>query len=237
MTESEDKEDCKTVSEESEEEQQMKSEDEEQEVKKSLQKANGNRKPQINSEDSSDEEMNESEKEGDESNCGDSPKETVKKKASTTMNGETGSSNNNQGNKTPQSDEEKETDSDSKSEKSDKINGSDSSDNIEKGDYANLHILYINVYSFHMFFCSRPLPFKKSFEQADCLQLSQEPLIQTTSHLTLCFLGSSAIVPPSVKLIGWTVAETIEDGRRKTPSILVGSLNVCFVIYRRKGLN
>ncbi len=43
-----------------------------------------------------------------------------------------------------------------------------------------------------------------------CLQLSQEPLIQTTSHWTLHFLGSSAIHPPSVKSIRWTVFEIIE---------------------------
>ncbi len=34
-----------------------------------------------------------------------------------------------------------------------------------------------------------------------CLQLSREPLIQTTSHWTLHFLGSSVIHPPSVESI------------------------------------
>ncbi len=42
------------------------------------------------------------------------------------------------------------------------------------------------------------------------LQLSREPLIQTTSHSTLPFLGSSAVHPPSVKSIGWTAVEIIE---------------------------
>ncbi len=42
------------------------------------------------------------------------------------------------------------------------------------------------------------------------LQLSGEPLIQTTSHSTLHFLWSSAIHPSRVKSIGGTVVEIIE---------------------------
>uniref|UniRef100_A0A8D0CX98 HIRA interacting protein 3 n=1 Tax=Sander lucioperca TaxID=283035 RepID=A0A8D0CX98_SANLU len=134
MIESEDKEECETGS---EEEAQMKSESEdaEQEVKNSKRIKNGNRKPQINSEDSSDEDVNKSEKKGNESDCDNSPKEMVIKRANATKTGETRSSNTSQG-KTAQSDEENETDTDSKSEKSEKSN--DSSDDSEKGDYANM---------------------------------------------------------------------------------------------------
>ncbi|KAE8283066.1 BTB/POZ domain-containing adapter for CUL3-mediated [Larimichthys crocea] len=124
-SESEDKEDCKTGSEESEEDEKIKSEDEEQEVEKSQPKKNGGRKPQTNSENSTDEEKSESEK--SESDCGDSPKKVSKKKASTTKNEETGK-------KTPQSDEENDTDTDNKSEKGDKITANGSSDNSEKED-------------------------------------------------------------------------------------------------------
>ncbi|XP_070779796.1 HIRA-interacting protein 3 [Enoplosus armatus] len=128
-SESEDKEDCKTGSEEREEVMQIKSGsgDEDQEVKKSQRKTNGNRERQMNSEDSTDEEINEAEKEGSESDC---PKEMVKKSANT-KNGETRSRNTSQGKKTSQSDEENESDTD-QSERSDKINGNDSSDNSEK---------------------------------------------------------------------------------------------------------
>ncbi|XP_031176612.1 HIRA-interacting protein 3 isoform X2 [Sander lucioperca] len=127
-SESEDKEECETGS---EEEAQMKSESEdaEQEVKNSKRIKNGNRKPQINSEDSSDEDVNKSEKKGNESDCDNSPKEMVIKRANATKTGETRSSNTSQG-KTAQSDEENETDTDSKSEKSEKSN--DSSDDSEK---------------------------------------------------------------------------------------------------------
>ncbi|XP_041813641.1 HIRA-interacting protein 3 isoform X2 [Chelmon rostratus] len=130
-SESEDKDDSKRQSEESEEEEQIKpgSEDEEQEVKRSQRKMNGNSKQQLSSEDSADNEINESEKEENESNCGDSPKEIMKKKASKTKNGGTGGSNTSQGKKTPQSDEENDTDT---SKKSDKINSNDSSDDSEK---------------------------------------------------------------------------------------------------------
>ncbi len=53
-----------------------------------------------------------------------------------------------------------------------------------------------------------------------CMQLSQEPLFQTTSHSTLHFLGSSATHPPSVKLIGWMFVKIIK-GQTEAPSILV----------------
>ncbi|XP_070704706.1 HIRA-interacting protein 3 [Pempheris klunzingeri] len=129
MTESDEKEDCKTGSEESEEEMQKKSEseDEKQELKKSQQKTNGNGKQQMNSEDSTDEEIK-----GNETNCVDSPKEKMKKKADTTKTGEMGISSKNQGKKESQSDEEKESALDSKTEKSDKINSNESSDDNEK---------------------------------------------------------------------------------------------------------
>ncbi|KAM6913935.1 HIRA-interacting protein 3 isoform 2-T2 [Lycodopsis pacificus] len=125
--------DCKTGSESEEEERhKSESEDAEQEVKKSQRKTNANSKQQMSSEDSTDEEMNKSEEENDknESNCEDEPKEVVMKRANATKNGEKRSSNTSKGKKTPQSDEEKDTDS--KSEKSDKINGNDSSDDGEK---------------------------------------------------------------------------------------------------------
>ncbi|XP_070837742.1 HIRA-interacting protein 3 [Chaetodon trifascialis] len=130
-SESVDKDDCKKGSEQSEEEEQVKSEseDEEQEVKKSQRKMNGNGKQPLSSEDSADDEINESEKEENESNCGDSPKEMVKKKASNTKNGETGGGNTSQGKKTPQSDEENDTDT---SKRSDKTNSEASSDDSEK---------------------------------------------------------------------------------------------------------
>ncbi|KAM7372153.1 hypothetical protein PAMP_009346 [Pampus punctatissimus] len=120
-SESDDKEDHKTGSEESEEEEQIKigSGDEEQ-------KSNGKSKQEIMSEDLADEEKNESETNGSDSSCADSPKEKVKKKANTTKNEAITSSNTSQGKKTLQSDEEDGADSDSKSEKSDKNNVNDS---------------------------------------------------------------------------------------------------------------
>ncbi len=52
-----------------------------------------------------------------------------------------------------------------------------------------------------------------------CFSLSREPLIQTTSHSTLHFLGSSAIHPLSVKSIGWTAIKIIKgQANRKTES-------------------
>ncbi|CAK6963240.1 HIRA-interacting protein 3 [Scomber scombrus] len=127
-SESEDKEDHKTGSEESEEEEQIKtaSGDEEQEVKKS------NSKQQMNSENSSDDEKNESEKNESDSSCADSPKEKVKKTPNTTKNGAKTSSCMSPGKKRPQSDEEDEADSESESEKRDKNNVNDSSDDSEK---------------------------------------------------------------------------------------------------------
>ncbi|XP_018528222.1 HIRA-interacting protein 3 isoform X2 [Lates calcarifer] len=139
-SESEDEEGRKTGSEESEEEDQMKSgseDEEEEEVEKSQQKTNGNRKQQIISEESSDEEMNESVKKGNESNCGDSPKEMTRKEGHTTKNGETRSSSASPGKKTPQSGKENETDNTgSESERSDKVNGNESSDDSEKEEKA-----------------------------------------------------------------------------------------------------
>ncbi len=49
-----------------------------------------------------------------------------------------------------------------------------------------------------------------TFGIAACSSLSWDLLIQTSSHSTLHFLGSSAIHPPSVKSMGWTVVEIIE---------------------------
>ncbi|XP_040013290.1 HIRA-interacting protein 3 isoform X2 [Xiphias gladius] len=139
-SELEDKEGCKTGSEESEVEDQMKSgsEDAEQEVKKSRQKTNGNRKRQVNTEDSTDEEMNESEKEGTQSNCSDSPREIVKKKVNTKKTRETRRSSSSPGKKKPQSDEENETETDCKSVRSDKINSNDSSDDSKKEEKVSL---------------------------------------------------------------------------------------------------
>lgn len=57
----------------------------------------------------------------------------------------------------------------------------------------------------------RPLEMGRLYGlQYCCLHLSLELLIQTTSHSTLQALGS-AINPPSVKLISWTVVEKIWD--------------------------
>ncbi|XP_071330098.1 HIRA-interacting protein 3 [Trachinotus anak] len=133
-SESEDKEGCKSGSEESEEEDQMKSgsEDSDREVKKSEYKTNGNHKQQMDSEDSPDEEVNESEKKGNESESGGSPKEMVKKKVNATQNGEKKSRSTSPGRKTPQSGEENETDTENKSERRDKVNGTESSDDSEK---------------------------------------------------------------------------------------------------------
>ncbi|XP_034749381.1 HIRA-interacting protein 3 isoform X2 [Etheostoma cragini] len=129
-SESEDKDGSETGS---EEEAQIKSESEdaEQEVKNSKSVKNGNSKQQINSEDSSDEEMNKSDKKGNQSECDDSPKEMVIKRENATKTKGTKSSNTSQG-KTPQSDEENETDTDSKSQKSEKNNSNDSSGDSEK---------------------------------------------------------------------------------------------------------
>ncbi|XP_028456079.1 HIRA-interacting protein 3 isoform X3 [Perca flavescens] len=108
----------------SEEEAQIESEDEEQEGKNSKRIKNGNRKPRINSEDSSDEKINKSKKKGNESDCDDRPKEMVIKRANATKTGETRSSNTSQ--PSSESDDENGTDTDSKSQKSEKNNGDDS---------------------------------------------------------------------------------------------------------------
>ncbi|AWP18755.1 putative BTB/POZ domain-containing adapter for CUL3-mediated RhoA degradation protein 3-like [Scophthalmus maximus] len=124
--ESEDEECCKKGSEESVEEDPTKpgsgSEEAEQEVKKSQRKTNGKLKQRKDREDSTDEEVNESEKKGNESNCGDSPREMGERKGDATKNGETSP-----GKKTPESDGESETEADKY-----KINGNESSDNNEK---------------------------------------------------------------------------------------------------------
>uniref|UniRef100_A0A3Q1H6M6 Histone chaperone domain-containing protein n=1 Tax=Anabas testudineus TaxID=64144 RepID=A0A3Q1H6M6_ANATE len=134
-TDSDDKEDSKTGSDESEEEDQINSgcEDTEQEVKKPKPKTNGNRKQQVTSDDSSDEETSESKKKRNES--GDSQVEKMKKTTSSAENGEKKPSSTSEEKKTPQNDEENETDTDSKSKTSDKIKDNDSSDESEKRDY------------------------------------------------------------------------------------------------------
>ncbi|XP_068193443.1 HIRA-interacting protein 3 isoform X2 [Antennarius striatus] len=119
---------CKTGGEKSEEEEQAKSansdsEKEEQEHKKSKRKMSRKSKHQISSEDSSDRELKSSEKDVEESNCSDDPKEMVNAKASTTKK-QTVSSDTHQGNK---------TDVDKKSEKGDK-SGSSSTDSSETDD-------------------------------------------------------------------------------------------------------
>ncbi|XP_034396027.1 HIRA-interacting protein 3 isoform X2 [Cyclopterus lumpus] len=130
-SESVEKDNCKTGSESEEEGNNSEYEDAEQEVKQSLRKTNAKGKQQISSKDSTDEEINKSEenKEKEKSLCEDNPK--VMKKANATKNGGKRSSNTSQGEKTPQSNEENETDTDGKSEKSEKINGNDSSDDSE----------------------------------------------------------------------------------------------------------
>ncbi|XP_033998936.1 HIRA-interacting protein 3 isoform X3 [Trematomus bernacchii] len=130
--ESEVKKDCKTGSDDSEEEEKVKSEDEKKEVKKSQRTTNEKSKPQISSEKSSDEEMNESENKGKESSCEDSPQEKAIKKTDATKNGESGSSDASKGKKTPQSDEEDEPDTESESEKSEQMKDKDPSDDSEK---------------------------------------------------------------------------------------------------------
>uniref|UniRef100_A0A3B4FNX4 HIRA interacting protein 3 n=1 Tax=Pundamilia nyererei TaxID=303518 RepID=A0A3B4FNX4_9CICH len=115
MTESEAQEDNKTESEESsndEENAKSQADGEEPEVKKSQQKRNENR--QIDSDESSDEELSE------ESNCSDSPKKMVRK------NVETRTSSEDEGRKTPLSDAENESVGDCKSETSDKIKSDES---------------------------------------------------------------------------------------------------------------
>ncbi|KAK5914239.1 hypothetical protein CgunFtcFv8_008695 [Champsocephalus gunnari] len=131
-SESEVKKDCKTGSDDSEEEEKVKSEDEKKEVKKSQRTTNGKSKPQISSEESSDEEMNESENEGKESSCEDSPKEKAIKKTDATKNGESGSSDASKGKKTPQSDEEDKPDAESESEESEQMKDKDPSGDSEK---------------------------------------------------------------------------------------------------------
>ncbi|XP_005945286.1 HIRA-interacting protein 3 [Haplochromis burtoni] len=121
-SESEAQEDNKTESEESsndEENAKSQADGEEPEVKKSQQKRNENR--QIDSDESSDEELSE------ESNCSDSPKKMVRK------NVETRTSSEDEGRKTPLSDAENESVGDCKSETSDKIKSDESSDS-EKED-------------------------------------------------------------------------------------------------------
>ncbi|XP_034068873.1 HIRA-interacting protein 3 isoform X2 [Gymnodraco acuticeps] len=131
-SESEVKKDCKTGSDDSEEEEKVKSEDEKKEVKKSQRTTNGKSKPQISSEESSDEEMNESENKSKESSCEDSPKEKAIKKTDATKNGESGSSDASKGKKTPQSDEEDKPDTESESEESEQMKDKDPSDDSEK---------------------------------------------------------------------------------------------------------
>ncbi|XP_072225469.1 HIRA-interacting protein 3 [Leuresthes tenuis] len=113
-SESEDKEECK---ESSEDEEQIQSPSNDAEKKRK-----GNSKRQV-SDDSTDDEIDESEKKGNKSNCGDSPEELVKKKENTTR-----GINTSGGKKTPENDKDRESDAESLSEKSDKINGSESSD-------------------------------------------------------------------------------------------------------------
>ncbi|KAK2833618.1 hypothetical protein Q5P01_017507 [Channa striata] len=110
-SELEDNEDCKTGTEESEDEDALKSGsgDGEHDVKKTEPKTTGNRKEQVTSEDSTDEEKNESEQKGNESNCGDSPKE-ITKKAKASKKEEVRVSDTIKEKESPQSDEERRTD-------------------------------------------------------------------------------------------------------------------------------
>ena len=120
ITESEDKEDCKASS---EDEEQIKSPSNDAEKKRK-----GKGKRQVMSDDSTDDEIDESEKKGNKSNCGDSPEELVKKKENTTKNEETRGINTSGGKKMPENDKDSESDAENVSEKSDKLNGSESSD-------------------------------------------------------------------------------------------------------------
>ncbi len=61
-----------------------------------------------------------------------------------------------------------------------------------------------------------------------CLSLSGEPLIQTTSHSTLHFLGSSAIHPPSVKSIRWMIVEITEGQTDRFLSFIVRIVQCLF---------
>ncbi|XP_041855735.1 HIRA-interacting protein 3 isoform X2 [Melanotaenia boesemani] len=126
-----DADDCKTGSED-EEQIKFPSKVTKQEVKKSQLKRPANRKYQMTSDDSSDDETEKSEKRESESECGDSPKKTVKKKASTAKKGKTRSSDTSGGKQTQESDEDSESDAGSKSSRNVKINDSEPSDS-EKG--------------------------------------------------------------------------------------------------------
>ncbi|XP_034449956.1 HIRA-interacting protein 3 isoform X1 [Hippoglossus hippoglossus] len=125
-SESEDNEGHKTGSEGSAEEENKKSgsEDAEQEVEKSQLKKSGNLKRKREGEDSPVEDVSES---GGSDSEG--PKDIGIKKENSTKNTQ-GSSSTSPGKKTPQSDEENETDTERKSERSDQIN--ESSDDSEK---------------------------------------------------------------------------------------------------------
>lgn len=129
LTELKDKDD-KTTEEESEEETQIQSgcEDEEQDMNKLQRTKNGKSKKQVYNEDSTDEERNDSEKEGNES-----PEKVKKTKTSTTTNGRTGSANKIQEKKLVQNDGESDSDMD---KKNDKIKNNHSSDHSDKGDIA-----------------------------------------------------------------------------------------------------
>lgn len=59
-----------------------------------------------------------------------------------------------------------------------------------------------------------------------CLQLSRGLLIQTTSHSTLHFLGSSETHPPSVKLSGWMVIEKYQDRQRLLWLLYVAAMHL-----------
>ncbi|XP_068613643.1 HIRA-interacting protein 3-like [Brachionichthys hirsutus] len=123
--------DCKTGGEKSEEEQQAKSahsgsEDEEREVEKLPQKTSGNGKRQSSSEDPSDGELMDSEKDGEESTCDDDPKEMVNRKASAAKKGETKSSGSHQ-------DDEKETEAENTQDNK-RISAKKESTRSRKGD-------------------------------------------------------------------------------------------------------
>ncbi|XP_041855744.1 HIRA-interacting protein 3 isoform X3 [Melanotaenia boesemani] len=127
-----DADDCKTGSED-EEQIKFPSKVTKQEVKKSQLKRPANRKYQMTSDDSSDDETEKSEKRESESECGDSPKKTVKKKASTAKKGKTRSSDTSGGKQTQESDEDSESDAGSKSSRNVKINDSEPSDSEKAG--------------------------------------------------------------------------------------------------------
>ncbi|XP_058509773.1 HIRA-interacting protein 3 [Solea solea] len=127
-SESEDEDGCKTGS-EKEDQSSSGSEDTVGKVKKPQQKTNAKQTQRTKNQDSSDEEVSESGKNGDESDCGDSPKERMKQKGNPTSGEMKRSSSLSPGKKKTSSGEEDESETD---KKNDKLDCNESSDDNEK---------------------------------------------------------------------------------------------------------